>query len=135
MSDLRARRCSWAWRVERVYGSSCWPVHCCTWVSPPGGESPPEAGARSLAAWPCLRSPPGSRRALYGCQWGTKDKHTHIYGMKSFAQWAIELIICLLCLKLDLFFNLFMLRHHSSLNSSGNHQPLLSAIAVLQEKR
>lgn len=76
-SDLRAKQCSWAWQVARVYASSCSPARCCTLVSPPGGVSLPAAGAGSPAAWPCLRSPPGSQTAPSVRQWGTAGKQEH----------------------------------------------------------
>lgn len=76
-SDLRAKRCSWAWQVERVCAGSCSPARCCTLVSPPGGVALPAAGAGSPVAWPCLRSPPGSQRAPSVRQWGTTGKQKH----------------------------------------------------------
>lgn len=70
-SDLRARRCSWVWQVVRGCGSSCWPARCCTWASPPGGESRPGAGAGNQAAWLCLRWPPRSQTEPSWRRWGT----------------------------------------------------------------
>lgn len=83
ISDLQATQCSWALQGENEYGSSCWPARYCIWVSPPGGESLPAGGAGSRAAWRCLRSPPGSQRALYGCRWGTKTNTNRYFGEKT----------------------------------------------------
>lgn len=82
ISDLQATQCSWALQGENEYGSSCWPARYCIWVSPPGGESLPAGGAGSRAAWRCLRSPPGSQRALYGCRWGTKTNTNRYFEKK-----------------------------------------------------
>lgn len=138
-SDLRAKRCSWVWQVERVYRSSCWPARCYIWASPPGGVSPPANGARSQASWPCPQSPPGFQRALYECQWGTEHKRVHIEQITAPADMFISkrgigfLCICQRATMLYWFILQHLFRFGGE-NILDNCQPLLSSVmSVLHE--